>query len=191
VNALTGRVVAPLLATSLVLLSLAVPGTSLEYDRDRVAAGESWRLVTGQLVHWSAPMMAADLGVLLVAASFVERRSRWLLILSLVISTAAVAAGVHFLETGLIRYRGSSGLASGLVVTAALDQYHQRGRSRLLAAAILATIVLKVLYELATGTAAFPGTTPLGVVVAPWVHVAGAAAGAGVWLTNRLRPLGV
>ena len=150
-NAFTGSVVAPLMASGLVVLAFAAPATSLEFDRERVAAGEGWRLVTGQLVHWSAPMMAADLGVLLVSAAVIEHYSRRLLIGSLVVSAAAVAAGVHFLETDLTRYRGGSGLAAAVVVMASLVLSQRPGTSRVLAAAVLGTLAVKLIYELATG----------------------------------------
>ena len=185
-KAFTGSVVAPLMVSGLVVLAFAAPATSLEYHRQRVAAGEGWRLLTGQLVHWSAPMMATDLGVLLVSAAVIERYSRRLLIGSLVVSAAAVAAGVHFLETDLTRYRGSSGLAAAVVVTASLELSQRPGTSRKLAAAVLGTLAVKLIYELATGAAMLPGTTPPGILIAPWVHLAGAASGAAVWVANRL-----
>ncbi|MGH7673169.1 MAG: hypothetical protein ACREMC_09720, partial [Gemmatimonadales bacterium] len=47
-----------LLGTGLTSLVFEVEaGAALEYHRERVAAGEFWRLVTGQLVHWSTTML--------------------------------------------------------------------------------------------------------------------------------------
>lgn len=190
-NVLAGRWIAPLLVAVPIAIAFIAPGASLEYDRHRIAAGEGWRLVTGQLVHWSVPMLAADLGVLFVAAAVIERRSRGLLIWSLVASAASVAASLHLLETDLTRYRGSSGLASGFVVTASLELWQQPGRSRAIAAVALGTLASKLIYELVTGNAALPGTAPAGILIAPWVHLAGATSGAAIWLANRLRPGGV
>ena len=54
---------------------------ALEYHRDGVAAGELWRLLTGQLVHWSTAMLMADFAVLLVAGFLLARTSPRVLML--------------------------------------------------------------------------------------------------------------
>jgi rhomboid family GlyGly-CTERM serine protease len=170
------------------LLALAVVGaqTTLEFDRDRVASGELWRLATGQFVHWSWPMLFADAGVLFVAGGIVERRSRGLLLMSLVVSVGAVAASLEFLESDLNRYRGSSGVACALFSAALLDLCREPGRRRALGAAIGTAFVSKLLYELAKGERIVPATLPPGIVIAPWVHVSGAAVGAACWVVHRL-----
>ncbi|MGH9329479.1 MAG: rhombosortase [Vicinamibacterales bacterium] len=177
-----------LLGTGLTSLVFEVEaGAALEYHRERVAAGEFWRLVTGQLVHWSTTMLVADIGVLLLAGVLVARRSRQLLILCLVVSAAAVGAGVHFLAPQLARYRGASGIASALVVTYALDLARTPGPSRRAAGVGLVLFGVKLAYELATGTSMLSGTCPPGVAVAPVAHLIGAASGAVAWsaVTNQ------
>jgi rhomboid family GlyGly-CTERM serine protease len=170
------------------LLALAVAGaqTTLEFDRGRVAGGELWRLATGQFVHWSWPMLFADAGVLFVAGGIVERRSRGLLLMSLVVSLGAVAASIECLDSDLDRYRGSSGVACALVSAGLLDLCQAPGRSRLLGAAIGVAFVSKLLWELAFGETVVQATLPSGIVLAPWVHVSGAAAGAACWGVHRL-----
>ena len=53
-----------------------VPGGAevLQYDRARVAAGELWLLLSGQLAHWTLRMALVDLGVLLVLGAWLEAR---------------------------------------------------------------------------------------------------------------------
>ena len=55
-------------ATLAVLFAAAslAPARALEYERTRVATGEVWRLLSGQLVHWTPRMAAFDLGGALV-----------------------------------------------------------------------------------------------------------------------------
>lgn len=163
------------------LASAVDAGAALEYHRDRVAAGEFWRLATGQFVHWSTAMLAADLGVLLVAGLLLARRSRRLLMLCLVVSAAAVGGGVQLLAPQLTRYRGASGIASALVVACALDLARIPGPSRRVAVVGLVLVAVKLAYELATGSSMLPGTCPPGVAVAPVAHLAGVASGAIVY----------
>jgi len=158
---------------------------ALEYHRDSVIAGELWRLVTGQLVHWSTAMLVADLGVLLLAGLLLARRSPRLLLVCLPLSVGAVAAAVHFLSPELIRYRGSSGIATALVIACALDLAGTPGAPRRAAIAALVVGAAKLAYELATGTSLSSGTLPPGVRVAPVAHVAGVASGAVAWLVAR------
>ncbi len=160
---------------------------ALEYHRDGVAAGELWRLLTGQLVHWSTPMLMADFAVLLVAGFLLARTSPRVLIFCVPISAAAVGAAVHFLSPELIRYRGSSGIASALVIACALDLVHAGGASRRAGIAASAFFGGKLAYEVATGTSISSGTLPPGVTVAPVAHLAGAASGAVAWLVGRAR----
>ena len=159
------------------LAASALPGgaASLEYVR-----GEApWRLVTGQLVHWSWAMTATDLLVVAVAGAWIESRSRTLAALGIVAALAAVALAVGVASTELARYRGSSGVAVALVALAAMDlalTAPARG-PRLLAAGALAVLGAKIAVEVATGASVVPWSLPAGVVVAGKAHVAGAVVG--------------
>jgi rhomboid family GlyGly-CTERM serine protease len=157
---------------------------ALEYNREAVAAGDLWRLLTGQLVHWSTAMWVADVTVLLVAAFVLARRNRRLLMLCLSLSVVAVAGAVHFLAPELARYRGSSGIATALVVAGALELARTPGAPRRAAIAALVLGTSKLAYELATGVSLSSGTLPPEVRVAPVAHVAGVASGAAAWLVR-------
>jgi membrane associated rhomboid family serine protease len=143
--------------------------------------GEIWRAVTGQLVHWSWPMAAADLGVIAAAGSFLETRARRRVLLGIAAGLLAVAASV-VLSHGLLRYRGSSGVATALVALALT------GLPRRLAVGGLCLLGAKIVLELATGQSLFPGTLPAGVALTPAAHLAGALAGLAVGLGVRPRP---
>jgi rhomboid family GlyGly-CTERM serine protease len=161
-------------------------GSALEYDRGLVAGGDVWRLFSSQAVHWSWPMAGVDLFAALLAGLIVEMRSRWKLLLTVAISATAVGLAVHFSGEGVERYRGFSGVATALVVVAGLDLLADRARgARFLAATALVLVLAKISVEAATGRAVFPGTLPEGVNLSTEAHLAGALAGALVWISRR------
>src|SRR5262245_50463251 len=91
------------------------PAETLQYDRARVEAGEVWRLLTGQMVHWTARMAALDLGMVLGLGAWLEARGeRRSAGLALLLGAGLTALAVHVLSPRLLFYRGSSGLASVL-----------------------------------------------------------------------------
>jgi rhomboid family GlyGly-CTERM serine protease len=163
----------------------------LEYDRDLVRAGEVWRPLTAQLVHWTPRMALADLGALALLGGWLEMRGRRrALAAGLLLAAAATALGVHLLLPRLVTYRGSSGLAAALFVLVAVDLAAGPGpeQRRALAAAALALFAGKVIYETATGRAAAAGALPAGVAVEPLVHLLGGAAGLLAALVARYLP---
>lgn len=168
---------------------------ALEYDRARVEAGEIWRPITAQAVHWSARMAIADLLAAAILGAAIELRSRRLLILALTSGLLLAGAGVHCLSPGLTRYRGASGVASALFVALALSIAAGSGgrerpappRLRTLAVAALGAYALKILFETVTGRALFAGEMAPGVRVAPIVHLAGGLGGAIAFAIERRR----
>jgi rhomboid family GlyGly-CTERM serine protease len=166
----------------LALLAGAVPRVvaGLEYDRAAMLRGEIWRPVTGQLVHWSWPMAVADLGVLALAGALVERRSARAAWLGLAAALLVVGIAVT-LSPGLLRYRGSSGVATAMV---ALGLTYLRLP---LALGGLSLLGAKTAFEVVTGQPVLPGTLPPGIDLTPAAHLAGALAGLGVGLVTRPR----
>ncbi len=173
------------------LLVALLPGIekALEYDRAAVGKGQVWRLLTGQLVHWTPRMMLADVTVLLVLGAWLESRSRRLALSTLLAGALLVGAGLHWFAPALSHYRGSSGLASALLVAASLDLAagSSRLRVRLAALAALTLFGVKLLWEMETGRALAAGPLLPGVAVTPWAHVMGGAAGLVAYLLHRLQ----
>lgn len=154
---------------------------ALQYDRTRVAAGEVWLLLTGQMVHWSARMTAADLGMLLALGAWLEiQGERKRTVLALALGAGLTAFAVHVLSPDLSFYRGASGLASALFVLTALRiaQESAEDGPRLLAWLAVALFLGKDLWEVFTGETLFAGPLPDGVEVVPLVHLLGGLAGA-------------
>jgi len=163
-------------------------GTRLQYER----SGEAWRLLTGQLVHWTPRMAFFDLGMLLGLGAWLEiRGDRRLAAISLALGAVLTAVAVHLSDLSL--YRGSSGVASTLFVLAAFRIAESPDRwTRILAVAAVALFLAKAAFESLAGQTLFAGDLPKGVRVVPLVHLLGGLAGAifrpcGRGATARLR----
>jgi hypothetical protein len=165
----------PWMTLALVALCAIADGSALEYQR----SGEVWRLLTGQMVHWTPRMAFFDLGMLLGLGAWLEiRGDRQLAAVSLVLGAVLTAVAIH-LSPDLSLYRGSSGMASALFVLAAFriagspDPW-----TRALAVSAVALFLAKAAFESLAGQTLFAGELPQGVRVVPLVHLLGGLAGA-------------
>jgi rhomboid family GlyGly-CTERM serine protease len=158
----------------------------LEFDRAAVLHGELWRLLTGNLVHWSVEHFVLDVGAFLVVGLMYERTARrqypWLLLAA----ALGVGLGVFaFLpETNI--YRGLSGVASGQFVIALateIELARHEPRRWLWLAPVLLVFAVKIAWENVTGQMFF-GTESLGNIglPTPLAHAAGAAAVLALWI---------
>ena len=158
-----------------------IPGASeaLQYDRTAVESGEYWRVLSGQLTHWTARMTVADLLVLLIAGAWLESRSRHVAVWTFVATGVLVGLTVHAWTTSLSTYPGSSGIASGLFVAVAVGLLANPRPRWMRSAALTALLLLavKIAWEMAAGCALAAGELPPGVTVVPAVHLAGSMAG--------------
>ncbi len=182
----------PWMSAALAAAGLAVafvPGSAegLQYDRTRVAEGEIWLLLSGQLAHWTVRMALVDLGVLVGLGAWLEARGeRRDLGVALVLGAAGTALAVHTLSPDLLFYRGSSGLAAALFVLTALRLARSSGgAARSLALLAFALFLAKAAWESLTGQALFAGPLAPGVRVVPLVHLLGGLAGAVAEMAQR------
>jgi rhomboid family GlyGly-CTERM serine protease len=177
-------VTAALVASGLLLSFAPGAADALQYDRGAVGNLQLWRPLTGQLVHWTPRMTLVDLGAILILGIWLEMRSRRLLVASTLGAACLVAAGLHFFLMDLSVYRGSSGLASALFLSAALLLLSDRRLAmwwRGLALVALLLFLSKIMFEIVSGAPLAAGHFPTGVRVTPAVHLLGAAAGAAAW----------
>lgn len=154
-----------------------------EYNRDAILQGEIWRLVTGNLVHWSAEHFWLDVGAFLLLGIVYEpsfKRLRVSFITFLLAVSLVIGAAMLFLLPDLEIYRGLSGVDSGIFAAAlvleAAQARHNRRRWFFLAPAAL-IFTAKLLFECLTGELFF-GTSSLGDLgqPVPLAHAAGALA---------------
>lgn len=155
--------------------------TLLEYDRQAVLGGQVWRLLTGNLVHWSAEHFLLDAAALVIIGILYERslgrRYPWLLL------GTGLSVGIALLvlrpETAI--YRGLSGLDSGLFAAAMaveLKDLRRQPERWVWVVPAVTIFAIKIVYESATGTLFF-GTESLGNLglPTPLSHAAGSLAG--------------
>lgn len=169
-------------ALGAVCLLLAAGGERMRafarFDRAALEAGEVWRLVTGHGVHlgWSHTLL--NVGALAaVTALFADVMSRRDWAATLVLSIAAIDAGLYWLEPALDWYVGLSGVLHGLVLTGA---FRLLSRQRKLALGVLAGLVAKLALEALFGASPWAAVSVEGPVVVA-AHLYGTA-GAAVYI---------
>lgn len=149
----------------------------LQFDRDQIAAGEIWRLLTGNFVHYSWPHLAANLGAFAALCWIAEGRSRGVLAV-VTLSALAVGTGVFSLAGGVTTYRGVSGVDCALAAWMLTTMAFQDGRLKGLAwVGVLSLVAFKSIFEAVTGQLMLPTSAPAGVAVVGVTHVIGLAIG--------------
>jgi len=179
----SARVRVPWLTIGFVVASTAASAwpqgvSTLGYQRE-AAEAESWRALTGQLVHGSPTIAAVDLGILLLCGSWLERRARDIVFFAGTLALLMVAATVHWTQPQVLYFEGSSGVAAALFTAAVLQlAITTPSRSlRALSLSVLAVSIAKAALEqwAGWGTSALHPTAGLPVLGA--AHLAGCAAG--------------
>ncbi len=148
------------------------------YDRAAIADGELWRLVTGHLVHSDAVHLAWNLGAFLILGALAEMRLglRPIPLVGLLLGAVlAIDLWLWWLEPGLARYCGLSGLLNGLLAAIAIGLWRRTGSALFLL--LLAGDIAKIALEASMGGALLPTSGALWGSV-PGAHLAGLAAGA-------------
>ncbi len=180
-----GHYGAALLASVCVLLGLCATGQAgreaLRYQRQALAGGQWWRLLSAHWVHLSfvhALLNAAGVALLwmLLAREYSPRR--WICIL--LASALAIDAGLWFLRPSVDWYLGASGVLHGAMAAGAVALY-RRGDG--LGAVLLLLLIAKLVYEQRSGASVFDGDLPL----VPDAHLFGALGGlTGVLVSARM-----
>ena len=169
----------------LVLPTLAGEGGQalLRYERNALAQGQWWRLLSAHLVHLDLRHALLNaVGLALVWALFVRDYSMkaWLAIV--LGAMAAIDAGLWLADSTVQWYVGSSGVLHGAMAAGAVAHVRNGERDGWLLVALLAA---KLLYEQAVGALPFSGHDPV-VVDAHLYGVLGGAAVAAFLSPQRL-----
>ncbi len=148
--------------------------TWLAFDRIAISQGEWWRLVTGNFVHVNLAHGLLNLaGLFLVLALFRHQLTTRLLLIATLPIALATGALTYWLDPGLDRYAGLSGILHGLFVLGALRCWPTAPR---LASLLILFLTLKLVQE-----QTFPplsGRLPfLADNIAVTTHLFGAVAG--------------
>jgi rhomboid family GlyGly-CTERM serine protease len=165
-----------LLSVCVVLLVIQSGGATaqltLRYDREALAAGQWWRLLTGHVIHLGYEHAVLDVaGLALLWALFARDYSArgWALIIGM--SILGIDAGLWLLSSTTQWYVGSSGVLHGVLAAGTCAHLRQREPDGWILALLL---IGKLLYEQTLG--ALPLTSGGAVIVD--AHLYGAAAGA-------------
>jgi len=174
-----GRRGLALLATCLLLLLVTLTGDggrlALRYERAGLAAGQYWRLVTAHLVHLDVRhALLNSLGLALMWALFARDYSprQWLVVVLL--SMAAIDAGLWLADSTVVWYVGSSGVLHGVMAAGTVAHLRAGEREGWILAVVL---VMKLAYEQWFGALPLSGRDPV-VVDAHLYGVLGGAAAA-------------
>jgi rhomboid family GlyGly-CTERM serine protease len=184
----SGKSGRPWLTFGLVVLT-AGPGwrfgaapAELIYDRQAIAAGEIWRLLTGHFVHSDLNHLAWNAAALLLIGSLLEGFGRRQMGAAIVVGIVAVDLALWFGMPDLEKYCGLSGMLNALLVVALAEGW-RRTRHSLFAGAALVSL-LKLVVEAMMGQGLLVQTAWPSV---PLAHVAGFLGGALLWLCAARR----
>lgn len=160
---------------------------ALVFDRNLIATGQWWRLVTGVWVHFVPGALVWNLAVLIPAGGWAEwlipARTRWLYL----VAPVFIGAVLYFSVPTLDRYAGLSGLVAGMIVLLATAQLSQTQQDRWFWRAVIALVALKVGVEAFRASPRFAGLFDAGLQAVPLAHLAGIAAALTVRSARRRR----
>lgn len=144
------------------------------YDREKIFAGQWWRLLTGAGVHFSWSHLIYNVVILLIAGWLLEQESRarfvWLVLITPVLS------GLYFLLflPEMKSYAGLSSIVSAVAVFVCLINIIKTPEKKWLWILILILFAAKVIYEGIIQQAFFVSYDSTIIQVVPSAHIIGA-----------------
>lgn len=167
----------PILTIGLVLFAVGLyfllpEKTSWYFSAGAIAKGETWRIISGHLMHADAQHLFWNCLGLAVLGTLIEWHSRTALWVSLGVGAVAVSALLMSPLSELEYYCGLSGVLNTLLLTALWLEW-SRTRSWVIIA-IACGSILKVAIEVASGESV---VTHISWPPYAWSHVAGLAGG--------------
>ncbi|WP_394174636.1 rhombosortase [Thalassotalea litorea] len=170
-----------LISVSVFLLPETI-SQSLIYDRDDIADGQFWRLLTGHFDHTNLNHMLLNLaGLIMLWALHGDHYRHGLFIAVFLMSAITCSLGIYIFDPDMTRYVGLSGVLHGIFVFGAIADIKQQDKTGYL---LLLGVTGKIIYEQFAGASA-DMVELIGSDVAIDAHLFGAIGGllAGlVWL---------
>lgn len=169
---------ANLLALLVALLCITLHFTGaesvLKLDRDAIANGSIWLLLTGNFVHLGQNHLWLNLaGFMLVALLVWANFTWWQWLLIIVISSLGVGIGLFLFDPSVAYYVGFSGTLHGLIMAGSLADLRRFPKA---AALLLIMVIGKLIWEQLYGP--MPGSeTTVGGSVVVNSHLYGAITG--------------
>lgn len=147
---------------------------ALRYDREAIAGGEIWRLVSGHLVHLGPSHFAMNvlaLAILVVVLPALATWRQWLF--CFLLSALSIDIGLFVFQPAVSWYVGLSGVLHGFWTSGVLLALHAR---RFEAVPLAILLLLKLGYEFLFGPIPLSGEVAAGPVVSV-AHAWGAVGG--------------
>jgi rhomboid family GlyGly-CTERM serine protease len=180
----------------LVILAVAVsvlPGFagSLQYDRDAIARGEVWRLVTSHFTHWSGDHFFWDTLAFAVLGWQCERNGLGSFLRCVGVSAFLIPLTLWFALPQMATYRGLSGIDSALFALLATRVVREAASDKNwlklgVAGIVSVGFASKIGFELSTGTTLFVDSAATGLIPVPLAHVVGGIVGIACGLLDPL-----
>ncbi|UTM56520.1 rhombosortase [Photobacterium sp. CCB-ST2H9] len=163
-----------LLAISLLTIfaQLAPVHPFLEWDRQAIASGQWWRILTGNITHTNWPHLAMNLAGLAILTQLFRFHLTTARLVTILFALGIIV-GLSLFFTELERYAGLSGILHGLFIWGAWQdiRQHRSGGKLLLAAGFV-----KVGWDIVTGGSAETASL-IQASIAVEAHLAGALGG--------------
>ncbi|MCW8108159.1 rhombosortase [Alteromonas ponticola] len=178
----TGPLIIALMAVVLYLLEPAA-GQLLAYDRYAVQGMETWRMLSGNLVHTNGVHLLLNLaGLALLWALHGEHYYLPTFLRVFLWACVGCSIGIYFFSDNLIWYAGLSGALHGVFVWGAFKDVEKNIHSGWI---LLAGVALKIVYEQTTGANAELEQW-IDAAVAIDAHLYGALSGLFLFIIMRL-----
>jgi rhomboid family GlyGly-CTERM serine protease len=170
------RVTFAVVAGALLVASAPALHTFLVYDRDKILAGELWRMFTGHWLHLSMRHLVLDVSAMGVIGWIIETRNHPRFGTLCLFAPWLISAISMTFNPNMHQYYGLSALA--MAAWTFLASRNLITRSALaLSITMLSAAFVKILFELTSANALFvPSHTPE-IRVAVTSHIAGAIVG--------------
>jgi rhomboid family GlyGly-CTERM serine protease len=181
---------AAIAAAAIACFAIPQLAAALVYNREAIANGEMWRLVSGNLAHLSIEHFLRNLTAFVLIGVLTET-SGYRYFGTLCLGSAALIGGVlYVLEPGLLVYGGLSGLVTAAIVYYCLHGLWESNVHRIVCSVVLICMAVKISLELKFGHSLFD-MEPQTLKLVPLSHVVGAASAgllfAIVHVTSKLR----
>jgi len=175
--------------TAVVLSGWAEAEQVLAYERERVLAGEAWRLWTAHVVHFGWKHLVWNLAVLVPAGGWVERLAPGRTRILFLTAAPAIALALLLGEPRLRIFCGLSGLAvAGLVLLACTQLARApRARDRWFWWSLVLLVAAKIGVEWIRQQALFVPFAEDDVRPLPFAHLVGAVCAVVVHFSSRRR----
>lgn len=178
-----------LCAIVLFIQAIATLHSALLFDRSAILHGQLWRLLSGNLVHYSQMHLLLNVSAMLVAGSIVETRGYrhfWLLIAS---SSLAISCAVLMLRPDIVVYAGLSGVVSATVAYLCLHGLYEDRIWRSVCIFMLATLCVKLGIELFYDASLEQHLDTTLFLPLPLSHIVGALTALGIFLGHHKQVL--